>query len=56
MGIKERQERDREAVRRAILDAARAGDVRSYLASYTGQMDSALKQSLAETTEDRFAR
>jgi hypothetical protein len=40
----------------AMLDAARAGDVKAYLVSYTGQMDSALKQSLAETTEAGFAK
>jgi hypothetical protein len=40
----------------AMLDAARVGDVKAYLASYTGQMDSALKQSLAETTEAGFAK
>src|SRR3989442_3584548 len=40
----------------AMLDAARIGDVKSYLASYTGQMDSALRQSLAETTEAGFAK
>jgi hypothetical protein len=40
----------------AMLDAARAGDVKAYLASYTGQMDAALKQSLAETTEGGFAK
>src|SRR5207247_7649406 len=34
----------------AMLDAARVGDVKTYLAAYTGQMDAALKQSLAETT------
>src|SRR5260370_42606557 len=32
------------------------GDVKAYLASYTGQMESALKQSLAETTEAGFAK
>ena len=40
----------------AMLDAARAGDVKAYLASYTGQMDAALRQSLAETTEAGFAK
>jgi len=40
----------------AMLDAARIGDVKAYLASYTGQMDAALKQSLAETTEPGFAK
>jgi len=39
-----------------MLDAARAGDVKAYLASYTGQMESALRQSLAETTESGFAK
>ena len=40
----------------AMLDAARVGDVKAYLTSYTGQMDAALKQSLAETTEAGFAK
>jgi hypothetical protein len=40
----------------AMLDAARAGDVTTYLASYTGQMEVSLKQSLAETTEPAFAK
>jgi len=40
----------------AMLDAARVGDVKTYLGAYTGQMDAALKQSLAETTEAGFAR
>ena len=40
----------------AMLDAARIGDVKAYLGSYTGQMDAALKQSLAETTEAGFAK
>jgi hypothetical protein len=40
----------------AMLDAARIGDVKTYLSSYTGQMDAALKQSLAETTEAGFSK
>jgi hypothetical protein len=40
----------------AMLDAARAGDVKKYLASYTGQMDAALKETLAETTNEAFAK
>jgi len=40
----------------AMLDAARVGDVKAYLTSYTGQMDAALKQSLAETTEASLAK
>lgn len=40
----------------AMLDAARAGDVKAYLANYTGEMDTALKQSLAETTEAGFSK
>lgn len=34
-----------------MLDAARAGDVKAYLACYTGQMAASLRQSLAETGE-----
>jgi len=39
----------------AMLDAARSGDVRAFLASYTGPMEAALRQTLAETTEPGFA-
>ena len=40
----------------AMLDAARVGDVKNYLASYTGQMETSLKQSIGETTESGFAK
>ena len=40
----------------AMLDAARAGDVRQYLGSYTGQMEASLKQSLSETTPAAFRK
>ena len=40
----------------AMLGAARAGNVKAYLASYTGQMETALRQTLAETTEPGFAK
>ena len=40
----------------AMLDAARVGDVKTYLASYTGQMENSLKQSIGETTETGFAK
>jgi hypothetical protein len=40
----------------AMLEAARAGDVKKYLARYTGQMEATLRQSLAETTEPAFAK
>jgi hypothetical protein len=40
----------------AMLDAARLGDVKSYLASYTGQMEASLSQSIAETTDSGFAK
>jgi hypothetical protein len=40
----------------AMLDAARAGDVKAYLASYTGPLEAALRQALAETTEPGFAK
>lgn len=39
-----------------MLDAARAGDVNSYLANYTGQMSTALQQSIAESTEAKFGQ
>lgn len=40
----------------AMLDAARAGDVRAYLARFTGTLGSTLRQTVAETTERSFAR
>jgi hypothetical protein len=39
----------------AMLAAARAGDVNAYLSSYTGPMETALRQSLVEATESGFA-
>jgi hypothetical protein len=39
-----------------MLDAARAGDVKAYLANYSGQMSTAFEQSIAETTESKFAQ
>ncbi|MEK7750530.1 MAG: hypothetical protein AAB654_01345 [Acidobacteriota bacterium] len=40
----------------AMLDAARAGDVNRYLAQYTGQMETSLRQALAESGEAAFAK
>jgi hypothetical protein len=40
----------------AMLNAARAGDVKAYLAEYTGSMEAALRQSLAESTDAAFAK
>src|SRR5947209_3493054 len=40
----------------AMLAAARQGDVSGYLASYTGQMETALRGSLRETTPEAFAQ
>ena len=40
----------------AMFGAARAGDVRAYMDSYTGQMEASLRQELAETTESAFAK
>ncbi len=40
----------------AMLAAARDGDVNAYLASYTGQMATALQASVRESTPDGFAR
>jgi hypothetical protein len=39
----------------ALLNAARAGNVKSYLSNYTGGMEAALRQSLAESGEAAFA-
>src|ERR1017187_5582562 len=39
-----------------MLDAAHAGDVKAYLAYYSGQMSTALQQSVAETTGAKFAQ
>lgn len=40
----------------AMLDAGRVGDVKTYMASYTGQMEASLRQSVAETTESGFSK
>ncbi|MEO7142037.1 MAG: hypothetical protein ABI165_00880 [Bryobacteraceae bacterium] len=40
----------------AMLDAAREGNVRKYVANYTGQMEAALNQSIAEQGDARFAQ
>lgn len=40
----------------AMLAAARAGDVKAYLFNYTGPMEAALRQSLAESSEAAFAK
>jgi hypothetical protein len=39
-----------------MLDAARDGDVKSYLSAYTGQMEASLKQAVAESGEAAFTR
>ncbi len=40
----------------AMLDAARDGKVRDYLAAHTGQMEIALSKAVAESTEEGFTR
>ncbi len=40
----------------AMLDAARAGDVKTYLATFAGTMEATLRKAAAETTETSFAR
>ena len=40
----------------AMLDAARAGDVKGYLSSYTGLMEASLRQSVQESGEGGFAK
>lgn len=52
----ERAGQDPRSAVYAMLNAARAGDVKAYLASHTGPMEAALRQTLAETTEPEFAR
>jgi hypothetical protein len=39
----------------AMLDAAREGNVRKYLAAHTGQMEAALRQTISEKGEAGFA-
>jgi hypothetical protein len=40
----------------AMIDAGRTGNVKAYLAEFTGQMEASLRQSLADTTESGFAK
>jgi hypothetical protein len=40
----------------AMLDAARDGDVNKYLAAYTGSMETALRQSIAESSDAAFRK
>lgn len=40
----------------SMLDAAREGNVPQYLAAYTGQMETALKKTVAESSEEAFAK
>ena len=40
----------------AMLDAARDGDVKKYLAAYTGSMETALRQSIAESSDAAFRK
>ena len=35
----------------SMLDAARAGDVKKYLAAYTGQMEQSLQQAISESPD-----
>jgi hypothetical protein len=40
----------------AMLDAARKGDVQKYLASYSGPMETSLRQSIAESSNSAFSK
>ena len=40
----------------SLLDAARAGDVKTYLAQCTGQMEAGVRQSVAESSAGSFAQ
>ncbi len=50
-----RQPRTPQDVVYAMLDAARAGDVRSYRESFSGSQAQAVSQALGESTEEQFA-
>src|SRR5258708_39154560 len=39
-----------------MLDAARKGDVQKYLASYSGPMQTSLRQSIAESSNSAFGQ
>jgi hypothetical protein len=39
----------------AMLDAAREGDVKKYLACYTGPLETTLRNAIAESGEQKFA-
>jgi len=40
----------------AMLNAARAGDVKAYLGEYTGPMEAALRETIAESSAPAFAQ
>jgi hypothetical protein len=40
----------------AMLGAARSGDTKTYLASFSGPMEAALRQTITESTEPGFAK
>ena len=40
----------------SVLNAARAGDARAYLANYTGPAEAALRETLAESSESGFVK
>jgi len=40
----------------AMLGAARSGDTKAYLASFSGPMEAGLRQTMAESTEPGFAK
>jgi hypothetical protein len=46
---------DPQATVYAMVDAARTGDVKAYLAAFTGPMEAGLRQTLAETKEAEFS-
>ena len=50
-GFKHQPDRTPQDVIYAMLDAARAGDVKKYLASYTGPLAQSLKQTAGESSD-----
>jgi hypothetical protein len=50
-GLAQRTEPTPQDAIYAMLDAARAGDVKKYLASYTGQMEQALQRAKSDSAD-----
>ncbi len=54
--IRQQSEATPEEAIYSMLDAARKGDVRQYLAAYSGSMEASLRQSIAESSNSAFSQ